>query len=226
MSHSKHIQINVFVSPSILFLSFNTIVPITKMTHYANEAMTSLSYFSYRGTISKTPTICFLCLLFSRVTAAHRTSYCGRAVGDVGEVRRDGVLLCGLHRVLGALPHRHQKHGYGLLLHGCSGRNHQLPVHHLSGSVARRSVRKPCLHLLPPLLPPPQPLCVVLLLLPGRYNKKLPYILMGSLAICGSILCLLLPETFKKPLPETMDQMQQICRSVDRVHHVFASLCR
>lgn len=78
----------------------------------------------------------------------------------------------------------------------------------------------------PPLLPPPQPLCVVPLLLVGRYNKTLPYLLMGSLAICGSILCLLLPETFKKPLPETMDQMQQICRSVDRVHHVCASLCR
>lgn len=89
---------------------------------------------------------------FTGHSAARRPSHCGRAVGDVGEVRRDSVLLCGLRRVLGALPHRHQEHGYGLLLHGCSGRNHQLPIHHLSGSVTRRSVRKPRLHLLLPSL--------------------------------------------------------------------------
>lgn len=52
----------------------------------------------------------------------------------------------------------------------------------------------------------------VLVLFIGRYDKALPYILMGSLAIFGSIMCLLLPETFRKPLPETMEQMQQICR--------------
>nr|XP_046267160.1 solute carrier family 22 member 4-like [Scatophagus argus] len=46
----------------------------------------------------------------------------------------------------------------------------------------------------------------------GQYYKSLPYILMGSLAICGAILCLLLPETYGKALPETMTQMQQICR--------------
>ncbi|XP_028322194.1 solute carrier family 22 member 4-like [Gouania willdenowi] len=45
----------------------------------------------------------------------------------------------------------------------------------------------------------------------GRYYKALPYIFMGSLAICGAILCFLLPETFRKPLPETISQMQQSC---------------
>uniref|UniRef100_A0A8C5N4W2 Solute carrier family 22 member 5-like n=1 Tax=Gouania willdenowi TaxID=441366 RepID=A0A8C5N4W2_GOUWI len=42
----------------------------------------------------------------------------------------------------------------------------------------------------------------------GQYYKALPYILMGSLAIFGAILCLLLPETFGKPLPETISQME------------------
>ncbi|XP_011609712.2 solute carrier family 22 member 5-like isoform X1 [Takifugu rubripes] len=46
----------------------------------------------------------------------------------------------------------------------------------------------------------------------GQYYKSLPYILMGSLAICGAVACLLLPETHKKPLPETIPQMLQICR--------------
>ncbi|XP_022618021.1 solute carrier family 22 member 5-like [Seriola dumerili] len=46
----------------------------------------------------------------------------------------------------------------------------------------------------------------------GQYIKDLPYILMGGLAIGGALSCLLLPETFGNPLPETMSQMQQICR--------------
>ncbi|XP_018547785.1 solute carrier family 22 member 4 [Lates calcarifer] len=46
----------------------------------------------------------------------------------------------------------------------------------------------------------------------GQYYKALPYILMGCLAICGAISCLLLPETFGKALPETISQMQQIWR--------------
>ncbi|XP_049890144.1 solute carrier family 22 member 4-like [Epinephelus moara] len=45
----------------------------------------------------------------------------------------------------------------------------------------------------------------------GRYNKALPYILMGGFAICGAVLCFLLPETFGKALPETISQMQLIC---------------
>ncbi|XP_068187659.1 solute carrier family 22 member 4-like [Antennarius striatus] len=44
-----------------------------------------------------------------------------------------------------------------------------------------------------------------------QYNKALPYILMGSLGISAAVLSLLLPETFQKPLPETIPQMQQIC---------------
>ncbi|XP_045895551.1 solute carrier family 22 member 4-like [Micropterus dolomieu] len=46
----------------------------------------------------------------------------------------------------------------------------------------------------------------------GQYFKALPYILMGALAISGGVLCLLLPETYGKALPETIPQMQQICR--------------
>ncbi|XP_061558813.1 solute carrier family 22 member 4-like isoform X1 [Phycodurus eques] len=46
----------------------------------------------------------------------------------------------------------------------------------------------------------------------GQYYKALPYIVMGALAISGAFICLLLPETFGKPLPETITQMQTICR--------------
>ncbi|XP_051902141.1 solute carrier family 22 member 4-like [Hippocampus zosterae] len=46
----------------------------------------------------------------------------------------------------------------------------------------------------------------------GQYYKALPYILMGSLAISGAFVCLLLPESFGKPLPETLTQMQTIWR--------------
>ncbi|CAI5642975.1 unnamed protein product [Oreochromis niloticus] len=46
----------------------------------------------------------------------------------------------------------------------------------------------------------------------GQEFKALPYILMGVLAICGAVLCLLLPETNGKILPETISQMPQICR--------------
>ncbi|XP_041658018.1 solute carrier family 22 member 4-like [Cheilinus undulatus] len=45
----------------------------------------------------------------------------------------------------------------------------------------------------------------------SRYSKSLPYILMGGLTLAGAFLALLVPETFKKPLPETVSQMQQIC---------------
>uniref|UniRef100_A0A1A8GUZ2 Solute carrier family 22 (Organic cation/carnitine transporter), member 5 n=1 Tax=Nothobranchius korthausae TaxID=1143690 RepID=A0A1A8GUZ2_9TELE len=50
----------------------------------------------------------------------------------------------------------------------------------------------------------------------GTYNKVLPYILMGSLTISSSVVNLFLPETFKKDLPETVEQMQKckwICSS-------------
>ncbi|XP_047462177.1 solute carrier family 22 member 5-like isoform X2 [Mugil cephalus] len=46
----------------------------------------------------------------------------------------------------------------------------------------------------------------------GKFFKPLPYIVMGVLAITGAILCFLLPETHRKPLPETLSQMQVICR--------------
>uniref|UniRef100_A0A3B3YA99 Major facilitator superfamily (MFS) profile domain-containing protein n=1 Tax=Poecilia mexicana TaxID=48701 RepID=A0A3B3YA99_9TELE len=45
----------------------------------------------------------------------------------------------------------------------------------------------------------------------GEYYKALPYIVMGALAICGGIVCFMLPETFGRALPEALPQMQQIC---------------
>ncbi|XP_062374543.1 organic cation/carnitine transporter 2-like [Sardina pilchardus] len=42
----------------------------------------------------------------------------------------------------------------------------------------------------------------------GKSHKFLPYIIMGSLAIFGGLLCLLLPETYGKVLPETITEMQ------------------
>ncbi|XP_068187548.1 organic cation/carnitine transporter 2-like [Antennarius striatus] len=50
----------------------------------------------------------------------------------------------------------------------------------------------------------------------GQYYKALPYILIGSLAIFGAALCLLLPETYQKVLPETIPQMQLMCGSCRR----------
>ncbi|KAM7374641.1 hypothetical protein PAMP_007287 [Pampus punctatissimus] len=49
-----------------------------------------------------------------------------------------------------------------------------------------------------------------------QYSKALPYILLGALAISGALLCLVLPETHRKPLPETISQMQQICGLRDK----------
>lgn len=170
--------------------------------------MTSLAYF-YHGRLSS-KNIIFFASIF-HFSAACRSTNCGRAAGDVGQVWCDGVLLRGLRRVLRALPYCHQEYGHGLLLHGCSARNHQLPIYHLSGSVTCQLVRKLRLYLLL-LYCHLLNISFVLVLLLGQYNKALPYILMGSLAIFGSIMCLILPETFRKPLPETMEQMQQICK--------------
>lgn len=167
-----------------------------------------ISQFFGPETFSKNQATCSP--FFTGDFATCRSPSCGRAAGDVGQVRRDGVLLRALRHVLGALPHCHQKHGHGLLLHGCTARNHHLPISHLSGSVTCRFVGK--LHLGLLLLCHIVNISFVLVLHVGRYDRALPYILMGSLAIFGSIMCLLLPETFGKPLPETMEQMQTICR--------------
>ncbi|KAL7853408.1 hypothetical protein AOLI_G00202520 [Acnodon oligacanthus] len=44
----------------------------------------------------------------------------------------------------------------------------------------------------------------------GKVYKYLPYILIGSFAVCGGLFCFLLPETFRKALPETFADMQKI----------------
>ncbi|KAG7484694.1 hypothetical protein MATL_G00052440 [Megalops atlanticus] len=44
----------------------------------------------------------------------------------------------------------------------------------------------------------------------GRYNKSLPYVLMGGLTVFSGLLSLLLPESHGMPLPDTIDHMQKI----------------
>ncbi|XP_006888148.1 PREDICTED: solute carrier family 22 member 5 [Elephantulus edwardii] len=44
----------------------------------------------------------------------------------------------------------------------------------------------------------------------GAYDRFLPYILMGSLTILTAILTLFLPESFRTPLPDTIDQMLRV----------------
>ncbi|XP_073335964.1 organic cation/carnitine transporter 2-like [Pagrus major] len=41
------------------------------------------------------------------------------------------------------------------------------------------------------------------------YFKHLPYIILGSLAVVSAVATLFLPETFQKPLPETIEQMSK-----------------
>nr|XP_006007287.1 PREDICTED: solute carrier family 22 member 5 [Latimeria chalumnae] len=54
----------------------------------------------------------------------------------------------------------------------------------------------------------------------GAYYRFLPYILMGILTLLSGILTLFLPESFKKPLPETIPQMGKVKRIK------FHSACR
>jgi len=41
----------------------------------------------------------------------------------------------------------------------------------------------------------------------GAYDRFLPYILMGSLTVLSGILTLFLPESYGRPLPDTIEQM-------------------
>ncbi|XP_075457236.1 organic cation/carnitine transporter 2-like isoform X2 [Ascaphus truei] len=47
------------------------------------------------------------------------------------------------------------------------------------------------------------------------YNKLLPYILMGSLTVIMSILVLFFPESYGKPLPETIEQTPNVKGTLD-----------
>ncbi|XP_063342912.1 organic cation/carnitine transporter 2-like [Pelmatolapia mariae] len=52
--------------------------------------------------------------------------------------------------------------------------------------------------------------CIAPLLLSlGMYYKYLPYIILGTLAVVAAFAALFLPESFKKPLPETIEQMHR-----------------
>uniref|UniRef100_H3AUH5 Solute carrier family 22 member 21 n=1 Tax=Latimeria chalumnae TaxID=7897 RepID=H3AUH5_LATCH len=44
----------------------------------------------------------------------------------------------------------------------------------------------------------------------GSRNKHLPYIILGALLVLSGLLVLILPETFRKPLPETLAEVQKI----------------
>lgn len=46
--------------------------------------------------------------------------------------------------------------------------------------------------------------------LPGAYDRFLPYILMGSLTVLIGILTLFLPESFGNPLPESFEQVLKV----------------
>lgn len=43
----------------------------------------------------------------------------------------------------------------------------------------------------------------------GIYSKYLPYVIMGTLAVVSAFAALFLPESFGKPLPETIQQMHK-----------------
>uniref|UniRef100_I3KKQ1 Major facilitator superfamily (MFS) profile domain-containing protein n=1 Tax=Oreochromis niloticus TaxID=8128 RepID=I3KKQ1_ORENI len=52
--------------------------------------------------------------------------------------------------------------------------------------------------------------CIAPLLLSlGMYYKYLPHIILGTLAVVAAFAALFLPESFKKPLPETIEQMHR-----------------
>ncbi|XP_063074047.1 organic cation/carnitine transporter 2-like [Engraulis encrasicolus] len=60
----------------------------------------------------------------------------------------------------------------------------------------------------------------------GRFYQFLPYIIMGTLAVCGGLLAFLLPETHGKSLPEIITEMQTMkglkrCKKMDQglKHH-------
>uniref|UniRef100_A0A3B4FVB5 Major facilitator superfamily (MFS) profile domain-containing protein n=1 Tax=Pundamilia nyererei TaxID=303518 RepID=A0A3B4FVB5_9CICH len=40
------------------------------------------------------------------------------------------------------------------------------------------------------------------------FYEFLPWMLVGSLSLVSVVLCFFLPETFREPLPDTIDQMQ------------------
>jgi len=42
------------------------------------------------------------------------------------------------------------------------------------------------------------------------YGAAIPYITFGALGIIGAMLCLLLPETLNKQLPDTVEEVNSI----------------
>uniref|UniRef100_A0A3P9BMK1 Solute carrier family 22 member 5 n=1 Tax=Maylandia zebra TaxID=106582 RepID=A0A3P9BMK1_9CICH len=66
--------------------------------------------------------------------------------------------------------------------------------------------------------------CIAPLLLSlGMYYKYLPYIILGSLAVVAAFAALFLPESFKKPLPETIEQMQRRESTKNKCSHLISN---
>uniref|UniRef100_A0A3B4G4H5 Major facilitator superfamily (MFS) profile domain-containing protein n=1 Tax=Pundamilia nyererei TaxID=303518 RepID=A0A3B4G4H5_9CICH len=57
----------------------------------------------------------------------------------------------------------------------------------------------------------------------GMYYKYLPYIILGSLAVVAAFAALFLPESFKKPLPETIEQMQRRESTKNKCSHLISN---
>lgn len=53
-----------------------------------------------------------------------------------------------------------------------------------------------------------------LVLSPVVLSEFLPWIVVGSLSLFSVLLCLFLPETLRQPLPDTIQQMGLVQRSV------------
>lgn len=62
-----------------------------------------------------------------------------------------------------------------------------------------------------------------LVLSPVVFSDFLPWIIVGALSLLSVVLCVLLPETFRQPLPDTIQEMAHIKRSVLAV--TCASVC-
>lgn len=45
----------------------------------------------------------------------------------------------------------------------------------------------------------------------------LPWVIVGALSLLTVVLCILLPETFRQPMPDTIQQMAHMKRSVSAV---------
>uniref|UniRef100_A0A3P8W0E8 Major facilitator superfamily (MFS) profile domain-containing protein n=1 Tax=Cynoglossus semilaevis TaxID=244447 RepID=A0A3P8W0E8_CYNSE len=60
----------------------------------------------------------------------------------------------------------------------------------------------------------------------GIYFKFLPYIILGTVSLLAALSTFFMPESFQKPLPETIEQMQNSKRYYFGTFHVVSSLSK